>query len=208
MNSSRLTVGIVDYGIGNQTSMVRCIQKMGYRAILSDSSKILERTNVLLLPGVGAFPLAMEQLHTKGLVDFLKQTAAKGKPLIGVCLGMQLLTNSSTEQEFTLGLGIIPGAVESIVNPRWHIGWNDLEVNDNQPLLQPSNNEMMYFNHSYCYFGSKEWIAATCKVKDDGHTIVAAIRKGLIWGFQFHPEKSQHQGFEMLKRLIISGVES
>ena len=207
MSSGRLTVGIVDYGVGNHTSVLRCVRQLGFRARISPQPDQLDQADVLLLPGVGAFPTAMERLHATGLVGYLQRAAQLGRPLIGICLGMQLLAESSTELGFTPGLGLIPGAVEAIGEPRWQIGWNSLEVAEGQPLLHASDGEVMYFNHSYAYRGPKDFVAAHSRVRDGEEPLVAAIQRGPVWGLQFHPEKSQGPGLELLERLIQAGGE-
>ena len=202
MSSCRLTVGIVDYGVGNHASVLRCVRQLGFRARITPEPEQLDQADVLLLPGVGAFPTAMERLHARGLVEYLQRAARQGRPLIGICLGMQLLTESSTELGFTLGLGLIPGAVEAIGEPRWHIGWNSLEVTQDQPLLHSSDGEVMYFNHSYSFRGPDDFVAARSRVYEGSEPLVAAIQRGSVWGVQFHPEKSQRPGLELLERLI------
>ena len=147
----------------------------------------------------------MEHLHATGLVGYLQNSAQIGRPIIGICLGMQLLAETSTELSLTQGLGLIPGAIEAIGTPRWHIGWNSLEVVDPQPLLKVSDGDVMYFNHSYTYRGPEAFITAYSRLSECSHPLVAAIHHGSVWGLQFHPEKSQSPGFELLKRLIQSG---
>ena len=199
-------MGIVDYGIGNHASVLRSVRQLGFRVRISAQADQLDHADVLLLPGVGAFPTAMERLHATGLVDYLQHAAQRGRPLIGICLGMQLLAESSTELGFTLGLGLIPGAVQAISEPSWHIGWNSLEVAANQPLLHTSDGEVMYFNHSYSYQGPEAFVAAWTRVHEGSKPMVAAIQRGSVWGLQFHPEKSQRPGLELLERLIRTGV--
>lgn len=207
MRSGRLTVGIVDYGVGNHTSVLRCVRQLGFRAQISSQPDQLDLADVLLLPGVGAFPAAMERLHATGLAGYLLRAAQLCRPLIGICLGMQLLAESSTELGFTPGLGLIPGAVESIGDLRWHIGWNSLEVAEGQPLLHSSDGEVMYFNHSYAFRGPEAFVAARSRVRDGAESLVAAIQRGSVWGLQFHPEKSQAPGLALLERLISAGRE-
>jgi len=198
-------VGVVDYGVGNHTSVLRCVRRLGFRARISSQPDQLDQADVLLLPGVGAFPTAMERLHATGLVGYLQRAAQLGRPLIGICLGMQLLAESSTELGFTPGLGLIPGAVEAIGEPRWHIGWNSLEVPLRHQLLHASDGEVMYFNHSYCFRGPTDFVVAISRVYEGSEPLVAVIQRGSVWGLQFHPEKSQGPGLELLDRLIRAG---
>lgn len=202
MSTKSLTVGIVDYGVGNHNSVLRCVRNLGFRVRISSQPEHLDQADVLLLPGVGAFPTAMERLHASGLVGCLQRAAQLGRPLIGICLGMQLLAESSSELGSTPGLGLIPGSVEAIGEPRWHIGWNSLEVAEGQPLLHASDGEVMYFNHSYAFRGPEAFVAARSRVSKGSEPLVAAIQRGTVWGLQFHPEKSQGPGLELLERLI------
>lgn len=197
-------MAIVDYGVGNHTSVLRCVRQLGFRAHVSHNVAQLDQADVLLLPGVGAFPTAMERLHALALVAYLQRAVQLGRPLIGICLGMQLMAESSTELGFTPGLGLIPGVVEAIGEPRWHIGWNGLEVVPVRPLLQASDGEVMYFNHSYAYRGPEEFVAACCRVREGEAPLVAAIARGSVLGMQFHPEKSQQPGLDLLARLIAA----
>ena len=205
MKTGRLTVGIVDYAVGNQNSVLRCVRQLGFRARISSLPDQLDEADVLLLPGVGAFPTAMERLHSIGLVVYLQQAAKLGRPLIGICLGMQLLAESSSELGHTPGLGLIPGSVEPIGEPRWHIGWNSLEVAEGYPLLHASDGDVMYFNHSYAFQGPEAFVAARSRVNEGSSPLVSAIQRGSVWGLQFHPEKSQAPGLELLERLIRAG---
>ena len=202
---SRLTVGIVDYGIGNHASVQRCVRQLGYRARISSEPDQLDQADVLFLPGVGAFPAAMERLHAEGLVAYLQNAAQLGRPLIGICLGMQLLAESSTELGFTAGLGLIPGAVVAIGEPCWHIGWNSLEVVESEPLLHASDGEVFYFNHSYIFNGPNDFVVARSRPREGVDPLPAAIKRGSVWGLQFHPEKSQEPGLQLLDRLIRNG---
>ena len=207
MNRPNRTVGIVDYGVGNHASVLRCVRQLGFRARVSHSIDQLNQADVILLPGVGAFPTAMERLHALDLVNYLVRSAQSNRPLIGICLGMQLLAESSTELGLTTGLGLIPGVVEPIENPRWHIGWNSLEVVKGHQLLQASDREVMYFNHTYTYRGPNEFVAARCRVAEGSPPLVAAIARGSVIGLQFHPEKSQGPGLRLLARLIGGEVD-
>ena len=202
MTLPRRTVAIVDYGVGNHTSLLRCMRLLGFRARVSHEPEMLDFADVLLLPGVGAFPAAMERLHALDLVNYLQRAAQLERPLVGICLGMQLLADSSTEMGLTPGLGLIPGAVEAIGDPRWHIGWNSLEVTPGNSTLKLSDGEVMYFNHSFTYRGHEEFVAARCRVNEGGMPLVAAIVRGSVVGLQFHPEKSQGAGLDLLARLI------
>jgi glutamine amidotransferase len=192
-------VGVVDYGMGNHASVIHSLRDIGCRVRVSAEIAVLERSDVLLLPGVGAFPAAMEALHQRGLVDYLQQQAQKQRPIIGICLGMQLLTSASHEFQYTTGLDIIPGKFVTLSGAKWHIGWNTLECVGGESLLQSSDGQSFYFNHSYCYQGPTEYqIGVSCHF---GY-FASVIRRGSVIGIQFHPEKSQKAGRVMLKNLI------
>ncbi len=180
------------------------MRQLGFRARVTNDTEQLDQADVLILPGVGAFPTAMERLHSLELVTYLQRAAESGRPLIGICLGMQLLADSSTELGFTPGLGLIPGVVEAIGLPPWHIGWNTIEVSPGRPLLQDSDGEVMYFNHSYTYRGPRQYVVADCRVMPEGPNLTAAIARETVVGLQFHPEKSQQSGLELLANLILS----
>jgi len=138
---SRKSIGIVDYGVGNHTSVQRAFQALNYRCRTSSDPELLAENDLIVLPGVGAYPAAMSALHTRGLVEFLREQARGGQPMIGLCLGMQLLADESLEHGITAGLGLIPGQVVSLEPAHWHIGWNTIEVMNADKLLLPSDGE-------------------------------------------------------------------
>ena len=197
---NRKTVGIVDYGVGNHASVLRTFQALGYRCRVTNDRESLSATDVLVLPGVGAFPAAMSALHQHGLAGYLCDLARRGKPLIGLCLGMQLLADESLEHVTTAGLGLIPGTVHSLPGMDWHIGWNSLETVQPDPLLAPSNGGCFYFNHSYVFDVRATYQAAISRARGSSFTV--AVRSGNIVGLQFHPEKSQLAGKQLLSRLV------
>lgn len=196
---TRLVVGIINYGIGNYASLHHTLYDIGHRCRITDDPIVLKQCDILLLPGVGAFRPAMEALKARSLDDFLLQQSRGKKPILGICLGMQLLADASHEGGYTKGLGLIPGEVRPLVEPRWHIGWNTIEITQDDRLFQPSSGDSFYFNHSYTYQGPKEFQVCQASV---GRTIPAVIRQGTVIGMQFHPEKSQISGRSLLKRLI------
>ena len=199
------SVGIVDYGMGNHASVVHSLRDIGFRVRVSNNGADLDAVDVLMLPGVGAFPSAMATLHERGLVDYLHQQAKLGRPLIGICLGMQLLANASYEHKHTIGLGLIPGDIVPFEKHRGHIGWNTLEFSQNNSLWSEIDGEAFYFNHSFCYQGPFEYQVAVSQ-----HLIPfpSIIRRGNVIGLQFHPEKSQLAGKVLLKNLIKSLVDA
>lgn len=200
-----VTVGVVDYGAGNIASVARAFTGLGYRCRVGRDTETLAAADVMVLPGVGAFPAAMEALHRHRLVEFIQAQARRGQPLVGICLGMQLLAQSSTEHRLTAGLGLIPGQVVPMESQRWHIGWNSIEVLGEEPLLQPSDGQSLYFNHSFHFRAPAEYSACVSRLEPAAPSFTAAVRRGNVVGLQFHPEKSQVAG-RMLLRNVIEGL--
>lgn len=197
---SLITVGIVDYGLGNHASVIHALRELGFRVVTSHKPDVLDNVDVMVLPGVGAFPAAMNALYQRNLVDYLKEQSLKQRPIIGICLGMQLLTTASYEFTYTLGLNIIPGEFSAIPNSKYHIGWNSITSANSESWLQESEGQDFYFNHSFHYDGPSEYVAAYSNQVDQ---LVAIIRKNFVVGVQFHPEKSQAAGGVLLKNLVM-----
>lgn len=195
----RKTIGIVDYGVGNHTSVLRAFQSLGYRCRTSSDPELLAASDVIVLPGVGAFPAAMAALHARNLVGFMHDRARFGQPMIGLCLGMQLLADESLEHGTTAGLGLIPGQIGPLDGAQWHIGWNTIEVTKGDKLLLPSDGESVYFNHSYVFTVPSEYQMCVARLN---HSFTVGVRRGNVVGLQFHPEKSQRAGRVMLKNLV------
>jgi len=193
------TVGIVDYGMGNHTSVMHSFRDLGFRVRISADADALGSADILVLPGVGAFPSAMQALHQRGLVTYLQEQAREQQPIIGICLGMQLLASASDEHHFTEGLNLIPGEVKRLAHSKWHIGWNTVECVAQDPLLQASDGESFYFNHSFSYQGPPEY--QVC-ISRNPEPFTSVIRRGSVIGLQFHPEKSQAAGRKLLKNLV------
>lgn len=196
---SKLVAGLVDYGVGNLASVRHSLLQNGLNCHISSESAVLGRCDLLVLPGVGAFRPAMEALQANALDRFLAEQAEKRKPILGICLGMQLLTEGSHEGGFTKGLSLIPGEVVPLGERCWHIGWNSLAALTPDPTFQHEPEETFYFNHAYCYEGPREYqVSEVCFER----CFAAIIRRGRIVGMQFHPEKSQAAGYRLLKRVI------
>lgn len=194
-------VGIVDYGVGNHASLINTISSIGHRCRLSDDESVLNNCDLLILPGVGAFRPAIEALIGKKLDTVLVDYAQKSGPILGICLGMQLLTNVSYEGGYNKGLGLVPGEISPISTPQWHIGWNEIESIKGNPLFKSCKDEFYYFNHSHYYKGPEKF--KICKVISKKE-MPAAIGHKKVIGVQFHPEKSQLAGQKLLKKLIES----
>ena len=201
---SRRGVGLVDYGVGNLASVKQALLGMGYRCEISGQPDELDKADLLLLPGVGTFPVAMEGLKRNGLCEFLRDWAARDRPMLGICLGMQLFAESSTEIHLTEGLGLIPGQVAPLGTPHWHIGWNRIQTVRADDLLQAAEDSHVYFNHSYVFQTTPEHQLATARVNGSGTSVTVAVRRGNLVGLQFHPEKSQAAGRKLLIHLIES----
>lgn len=201
----RLTIGIVDYGAGNLTSVKQTLNSMGYRSRITRDRTALDQTDVLMLPGVGAFPAAMQSLHAHGLDDYLIQQAQRGKPIIGICLGMQLLADCSYEISLTKGLGLIPGEVTALTQSDWHIGWNNVEVISNDRMFAPAEGESVYFNHSFVVQTPQEYRAGIARIHPNAQPITVMTKRNNVVGLQFHPEKSQTVGRHLLAS-VINGV--
>ena len=197
---NRKTVAIIDYGVGNHTSVLRTFQAMGHRCRVSSDREILAAADILVLPGVGAFPAAMAALHRDGLASYLCELARTGKPFVGLCLGMQLLAEESLEHGATSGLGLIPGTVRPLAGMDWHIGWNSIEIVQHDPLIAPCDGESFYFNHSLAFDAPDAYQVAICRARES--SFIVAVRRGNVVGLQFHPEKSQAAGKHLLSRLV------
>ena len=194
---------IVDYELGNLGSLQSIINKLGYQSILSRQEADFKRASHLILPGVGFFQKACENLERYKLYSLLKQTILNNKiPTLGICLGMQLLANSS-EEGGGKGLELIPGKIKKFIpknNERIpHIGWNEIHKKKTSVLLEGLIDDDFYFCHSYYYQTDKEYILATTPYIENFASIVS---KGHIYGTQFHPEKSQKKGMTLLKNFI------
>jgi glutamine amidotransferase len=196
---SKLSVGIVNYGAGNLASVRHCLQELDFRCRVSDDTAVLSGCDLLLLPGVGAFPLAMKALQACGLDRYLVEQSEQGRPLLGICLGMQLLTDASHEGGLTRGLGLVPGEVVSLGQGRWHIGWNSVEKVAPSTLFDLDGGDSFYFNHSYVYRGADEY--QLCRTGFDGD-FASMIGAGKTVGIQFHPEKSQLAGRALLRQIV------
>lgn len=197
---NRKTVAVVDYGVGNHTSVLSTLQEMGHRCRVTNDREILDAADLLVLPGVGAFPAAMAALHLHGLAVYITELVTQGKPLIGLCLGMQLLADESLEHGKTAGLGLIPGKVCQLPSLNSHIGWNSLQIVQHDPLFSRSDSEDFYFNHSYFFEVQTAYQVAVSTVQSKCFTV--AVRRDNVVGLQFHPEKSQSAGKKLLSRLV------
>ncbi|WP_429471925.1 imidazole glycerol phosphate synthase subunit HisH [Neobacillus sp. B4I6] len=197
-------IGIVDYGMGNLFSVSKALERLGADYFISANKKELLQADGLILPGVGSFRDAMERLP----VETIKEFVATGKPLLGICLGMQLLFEQSEENGLTKGLGLLPGSVrrfpgrtsEGATYKVPHMGWNRLEFVNNSPLLKNVEEDYVYFVHSY-YVDAKN--SDVLLAKADYHEQVSAVvGRDNVMGMQFHPEKSSKLGMALLDNFL------
>ena len=202
-------VGIVDYGVGNLFSLRSSLEAIGADAFVSSNPEELKKADRILLPGVGAFGDAAEKLRNSGLADFVKEEVKNGKPLLGICLGMQLLFEKSFEYGEHKGLGLIKGNIvpmsgripEGLSIP--HIGWNALSFKKNSILFKYINEgDCVYFVHSFYGCDCDESVTATAEY---GIDITACVESGNVFGCQFHPEKSGDVGLKILKAFCETG---
>ncbi len=192
-------IAIIDYGAGNLFSVKNALEYIQLPYLITNQAEDLQQADALILPGVGAFPYAMKMLNQTGLVDVILEQV-KNKPLLGICLGMQMLFEESHEFECCRGLGLISGTVDGIQTSYKipHMGWNQLHLSQPEnPLLHGiSEQDCVYFVHSYMAYTDNNNVAACC---DYGITIPALVNRGNVYGAQFHPEKSGEVGLQILR---------
>jgi glutamine amidotransferase len=200
-------IAIIDYGMGNLYSVSKALERMNVDYIVSHEEAVLVKADGYILPGVGAFKDAMAILTEAGLTSFIQKIVAEGKPLLGICLGMQLLFDESEENGLTKGLSLLPGKVVKIPDTIEgntlkvpHMGWNDLEIRNQSPLLQGIDSGYAYFVHSY--YVDTEQGDTLLATADYGVDVPAVVGKGNVYGTQFHPEKSSELGLAILKNYI------
>jgi glutamine amidotransferase len=197
-------VGVVDYGMGNRRSVEKALEHVGARVVVSGDPAVLGACSGLVLPGVGAFPRAMENLRALGLDSFLIERVSSGVPVLGICLGMQIAFDRSSERGGARGIGIVPGEVRELEAPNLklpHIGWSEVHWKRDSTLLASIAQDVAYYHvHSY-----------TCEPSDPadilgeaeyGRSFVTAVSRGSFTGVQFHPEKSSLDGLRLLANFV------
>ena len=196
-------LAIIDYGVGNLFSLVSSLKSIGVDAGITRDPKVIENADRLILPGVGAFGDASEKLRLSGLTEIIKNAVKKGTPLMGICLGMQLLFEKSYEYGEHQGLGLLKGNVigmEGTIPKELkipHIGWNSLKFTSTSPIFKYINEgDCVYFVHSFYAVDCEDSLIATAEY---GRDLTAAVQKGNVYGCQFHPEKSGSVGLKILK---------
>ncbi|SFL83271.1 imidazole glycerol phosphate synthase subunit HisH [Salibacterium qingdaonense] len=208
-------IGIIDYGMGNLHSVSKALERLGLPYFLSEDTDELAKADGLILPGVGSFHDAMNLLKEKGQEDFIKKWAADGRPLLGICLGMQLLFDGSEENKHTQGLGFLPGYAKHFPGITEdgtaykvpHMGWNKLTFKQPQhDLLKDVEEGHVYFVHSYVIQTEDEDVLVADS--DYYENVPAVVGRGRVLGTQFHPEKSSTIGMKILEnfgRIVAEG---
>ena len=203
-------IAVIDYGVGNLFSLTASLKYLGAETVVTNRSEDIEKADRIILPGVGAFEDAAAKLRATGLVDTIMKETAAGKPLLGICLGMQLLFEESHEYGVHKGLGLIKGTVASIDEDLKkqgitdlkvpHIGWNALDFKEDEPLFKYiKQGDCVYYVHSFYGRDCEESTIATSMY---GIKITGAVRNGSVYGTQFHPEKSGDVGLNILRAVM------
>ena len=207
--TSRPRVAVLDYGIGNLRSAQKALERVGADAVLTADAHIAASADAVVLPGVGAFGACMNALRAAGLESVVHDSVGRGVPFMGICVGMQMLFDSSEEDETATGLGIIPGSVQwlSADVPRPQMQWNQLNITKNDVLFSGLNERpWMYFVHSlHGVPTDSNDVAATVQY---GETLNVAFRRGNVFATQFHPEKSATAGLQLLENFVKSVTTS
>ncbi|MFD1032107.1 imidazole glycerol phosphate synthase subunit HisH [Metaplanococcus flavidus] len=202
-----MIVGIIDYGMGNLFSVEQALKKLDCTVILSDDAETLLEAEAILLPGVGAFPDAMALLDSKGLSGFIRSLPDKGIPLMGICLGMQLLYEDSSEIRMTEGLGLLKGKIRRFERGTYripHMGWNRLEFTRLPYWLEDLQSDThVYFVHSF-YVTDADPEEVFAGAEYSNVKVPGVVGKGLVTGMQFHPEKSGDFGHYLLEQWIAN----
>lgn len=201
-------IGIIDYGMGNLYSVSKALERLNIGYFISENPEELEKADGYILPGVGSFKDAMAILNETKLTGYIQKIASEGKPLLGICLGMQLLFDSSEENGFTEGLSLLKGSVvhfpadlmekEQLKVP--HMGWNRLLMHQQSDLLEGLEEGYSYFVHSYYVKAEKS--STVIASADYGVDVPAVVGEKNIFGTQFHPEKSSHLGIGILRNFV------
>ena len=195
------TVALVDYGMGNRRSVEKALEHVGAHPVLTDDHEAIREAEALVLPGVGAFPEAMRRLNKAGLDTLIKERAQAGTPVLGICLGMQLLFEHSAEHEGAAGLGLLPGDVTPLEAPKVpHIGWNEVTMERFSPLVDGLGERAAFYHvHSF-----------VCRAMDgdvvgrgeSGERFVSIVERDNVAGVQVHPEKSSRDGLRLLENFV------
>ena len=200
-----INIKIIDYGMGNIQSVKNAFELLDCNVEIIDNPSGIHDADGIILPGVGAFGNAISNLEERKIIGSLKDSVLNKKtPLLGICLGMQLLADSSEERGNSKGLSLISGNIRRIPELHSyrlpHVGWNDIDIKKDDPLFKNINDKSsFYFVHSYRFECDEKYVVATT---DYGQQITAAVQKDNIFGVQFHPERSQRKGFHLINNFI------
>ena len=195
-----MTVAIVDYGMGNLRSVEKALERVGADAVISASADQIAAAEGIVLPGVGAFPRAVEEIDRRGLAGVVRDAATSGKPVLGICLGMQLLFERSSELGGAPGLGLIPGEVKPLSAGRLklpQIGWNPVGWSRSSELTAGLPDPCAFY-HVHSFAGRPSDPADALGTSTYGAPFVTAVQRGALFGVQFHPEKSGEHGLALL----------
>jgi glutamine amidotransferase len=201
-------IAIIDYGMGNLRSVQKAFEKFCSNVVVSASASDILKADKIVLPGVGAFKTAMDELEKRGLIDPIKESIKKGRPFLGICLGLQLLFSESEEGGRIKGLDVIKGKVKRFKHKDGlkipHMGWNRITAESREQRAKildgVKNGSYMYFVHSY-YVAPKDKDVILCET-DYGQNFTSGAHKDNVYGFQFHPEKSQAAGLKIVENFV------
>ena len=199
------TIAVVDYGMGNRRSVEKALEHVGARALVTRDPAALESADALVVPGVGAFPQGMRNLIALGLDEHIRAAAEAGKPVLGICLGMQLLFERSQEHELTDGLGLLAGEVSPLTGAGLripHIGWNDVRFERPSPLTTGLPSDGCAFYHVHSLAARPEDPADVIATTEYGERFATIVAHANVLGVQFHPEKSSGDGLAMLSNFV------
>ncbi len=199
-------IAIADYGMGNRRSVEKALEHVGARSVLTADHDVLRSAEAIVLPGVGAFPEAMRRIRALSLDDVIRERADAGVPVLGLCLGMQLLFESSTEFEGAVGLGLLPGTVTTLEAPRVpHIGWNLVRFERPSALTEGLGDAAAFYHvHSLACRPSEP--GDVVGRGEYGERFASIVERGNVMGVQFHPEKSSRDGLALLRNFTRVGV--
>lgn len=200
MDYKKFLIGILDYECGNIDSLNSVIKSLGFNTLISKDKVVLKNTDLMILPGVGNFYFAMQHLKKTKMVKFI-QDYSKNKPIIGICLGMQIFFSKGSETKNSKGLNLITGEIKKFDNDGVKIGWDKCRNKSKLPSNFIDQTEFFYFNHSFFASTKKRYILSYSFYEKEKYP--AIIKKNNLLGFQFHPEKSQLNGKKLLKKAII-----
>ena len=196
-------IGICDYGMGNRGSVVKAFERVGADVRMTDDVSVLEQASALVVPGVGAFPQAMDELRARRLDKLVVRRATDGMPVLGICLGMQLLFESSDEHDGAVGLGLLPGTVRYLRAPKLpHIGWNLVSWERDSPLNAGLDGPRAFY-HVHSLAPDTD---AVLGWGEYGERFATVVGRNNVFGVQFHPEKSSRDGLQLLRNFVSVAV--